>query len=109
MNNHGGQREGSGRKPKEERSILIDKLSAYDDIVFNKMVEGVELGDYKFIKLFMEYRYGKSISMQPETEETEDKTITIVYNKNQITEENKRHTILEVNPNETKVWGKDVG
>lgn len=55
----GGAREGSGRKPKAEEQELIGKLSPHDDAAIEKLLAGVESGDIQFLKLFMEYRYGK--------------------------------------------------
>jgi hypothetical protein len=56
---HGGSREGAGRKPKSEEIELIDKLSPLDEIAFEKLEAGLKDGGYNFIKLFMEYRFGK--------------------------------------------------
>lgn len=57
--NNGGKREGAGRKPKAQEQQLIEKLSPLDTIAFKKLEEGVREGSYNFIKLFMEYRFGK--------------------------------------------------
>lgn len=59
LNGHGGKREGAGRKPKAEETELIERLSPLDDIAFDALQKGVEKGDYQFVKMFMEYRYGK--------------------------------------------------
>ena len=59
MNKHGGKREGSGRKPKSEEQALIDKPSPYDDLAIEKMIQGVKNGDYRFVKMFIENRWGK--------------------------------------------------
>lgn len=56
---NGGARPGSGRKPKADELQLIEKLSPLDDIAFKALQAGVENGEFQFIKLFMEYRYGK--------------------------------------------------
>lgn len=58
-NGHGGKREGAGRKPKIEEAKIAEKLSPLDDIAFDALQKGVEKGDYQFVKMFMEYRYGK--------------------------------------------------
>lgn len=58
-NNHGGKREGSGRKSKAEEIKLIEKLSPMADIAFQKLKEGVESGDFKFIQLYLNYYVGK--------------------------------------------------
>lgn len=57
--NNGGKRENSGRKPKADEIALIERLSPLDDVAFNELEKGVKAGDYAFIKLFFEYRYGK--------------------------------------------------
>jgi len=81
MNNHGGKREGAGRKPKEDREDLVNRLTPYDDLVFQQMEEGIKSGQFKWIKLFMEYRYGKTIPMPPAEESAESKSIKIIYQK----------------------------
>lgn len=57
--NHGGARNGAGRKPKIEELALIQRLSPMDDIVLEKLKSLIELGEFNAIKLFFEYRYGK--------------------------------------------------
>lgn len=59
LNGHGGKRNGAGRKPKAEETELIERLSPLDDAAFAALEKGVEKGDYQFVKMFMEYRYGK--------------------------------------------------
>lgn len=56
---NGGKREGAGRKPKAEEIELIERLSPMDDLALQKLKEGVSSGDFKFIQLFMNYRYGR--------------------------------------------------
>lgn len=58
-NGHGGAREGAGRPPKAEEQKLIELLSPFEDIALTKLKEGVQSGDHNFIKLYMEYRFGK--------------------------------------------------
>lgn len=55
----GGARAGAGRKPKAAEIELIEKLSPLEDTALKELAKGVKSGDYNFIKLFMEYRYGK--------------------------------------------------
>lgn len=55
----GGFRDGSGRKPKAKEIELIEKLSPLDEVAFKSLEKGVKSGDFAFIKLFMEYRFGK--------------------------------------------------
>lgn len=56
---HGGKREGAGRKPKEEEDKIVAKLSPLEDLAFEKLKEGMTKGDFQYIKLFFEYRFGK--------------------------------------------------
>lgn len=56
---HGGKREGAGRKPKVEEQAIAEKLSPLDEIAFEALKNGVENGEFPFVKLFMEYRFGK--------------------------------------------------
>lgn len=57
---HGGKREGAGRKPKEDEVKLIERLSPMDDLALQKLRQGMEKGDFNFIKMFFEYRFGKA-------------------------------------------------
>jgi len=59
MEKRGGYRENAGRKPKADEIKLIERLSPLDDIALEALKIGVESGEYNFIKLFFEYRYGK--------------------------------------------------
>lgn len=56
---HGGKRNGAGRKPKADELELIERLSPLDDMAFEKLKEGLNSGEYQFVKMFFEYRYGK--------------------------------------------------
>lgn len=56
--NNGGHKT-AGRKSKAEEIKLIERLSPMADIAFQKLKEGVESGDFKFIQLFMNYYAGK--------------------------------------------------
>ena len=58
-NGHGGAREGAGRKPKADELKLIEKLTPLEDVAFKALSAGVKSGDFNFVKLYMEYRYGK--------------------------------------------------
>jgi hypothetical protein len=55
----GGARIGSGRKSKDEELLVIERLTPLDDVAFESIKRGVEKGDFQFIKMFMEYRFGK--------------------------------------------------
>lgn len=49
----------SGRKPKSDEILLIEKLSPLDETAFNMLKKGVETGSFHHLKLFYEYRFGK--------------------------------------------------
>ena len=72
-NNGGHSTKGfAGRKPKTEESLLIERLSAYDEIAQAKLFELIDEGEFKAIQLFYAYRYGKpketvSMTVQQET------------------------------------------
>lgn len=59
MSEHGGKREGAGRKPKAKEIELIEKLSPLEDKAFEALENGIISGEFPFVKLFMEYRFGK--------------------------------------------------
>lgn len=59
--NNGGLRKGAGRKPKADELELIKKLTPLDEIAFKAIEKGVKAGSFHFIKLFMEYRFGKPV------------------------------------------------
>lgn len=51
-----------GQKSKRSKSIdiqTIEKLTPLDDMAFNMLKKGIEKGDFRFVKLFMQYRFGK--------------------------------------------------
>lgn len=56
---HGGKRNGAGRKPKEDELQLIERLTPLEDIAFDALKDGISKKDYRFVKLFYEYRYGR--------------------------------------------------
>lgn len=56
---HGGKRENAGRKPKTDEIQLIERLSPLDETAFEVLKDGLKNKDYRFLKLFYEYRYGK--------------------------------------------------
>lgn len=55
----GGHRVGAGRKPKATELELIELLTPLDVIAFKALEKGVKAGEFPYIKLFLEYRYGK--------------------------------------------------
>jgi hypothetical protein len=57
----------SGRKPQSEDFKMVKRLTPLDDIAFEKLKEGIEAGDFKFIRLFFEMRWGKPKQIQEVT------------------------------------------
>lgn len=55
----GGAREGAGRKSKSEELKLAERLSPLEPLAYNAIMEGLEKKEFPFVKLFMEYYYGK--------------------------------------------------
>lgn len=55
----GGYRPNSGRKPKDYELKLVEKLTPLDELCFEAIKKGLESMDYRFVKLYMEYLYGK--------------------------------------------------
>jgi hypothetical protein len=56
---HGGKRNGAGRRPKAEELELIERLSPLDEMAMKKLEEGLKAGEFQYIKMFFEYRFGK--------------------------------------------------
>jgi hypothetical protein len=54
-----GENRGQGRKPKADEVALIERLSPMDDEALRALQIGVKNGEFPFVKLFMEYRFGK--------------------------------------------------
>jgi len=65
---NGGAREGAGRKPKADEMKLVERLSPLEDTALQALKTGVESGDIRWIKLYLEYYIGKP-------KETKDITI----------------------------------
>jgi hypothetical protein len=55
-----GENRGQGRKPKSSEVELIERLSPMEDTALDALKAGIERGDFNFIKLFFEYRFGKA-------------------------------------------------
>jgi len=54
----------SGRKNKSDEIAMIERLSPLDDIVFEKLKQGIEAGEFAYIKIFLAYRYGRPKQQQ---------------------------------------------
>jgi hypothetical protein len=48
-----------GRKPKAKEIELIQTLSPLDKLAFETLKKGLENGEFNFVKLYFEYRFGK--------------------------------------------------
>ena len=59
----GGKWAGAGRKPKAEEQKLIETLEPMHPIALNAMKKGLDNGDFRFVKLFMQYFYGNPRQM----------------------------------------------
>ncbi len=76
----GGYRAGAGRKPKATEIELIELLTPLDSIAFKALEKGVKSGEFSYIKLFLEYRYGKPKQMIDVTTSNEDTWVAPVIN-----------------------------
>ena len=56
--NNGGNKN-AGRKPKAKEIELIEKLTPLEDKAFEALEKGIISGEFPYVKLFMEYRFGK--------------------------------------------------
>lgn len=61
LENRGGRRLGSGRKPKADELKLVEKLDNVIDneIALKKLGELIAKGDIRAIQIYFNYRYGK--------------------------------------------------
>lgn len=55
----GGKREGSGRKPKVDERLLIEKLSPLEPKAFKALERALEDKEGWAVKLYFEYLFGK--------------------------------------------------
>jgi hypothetical protein len=53
----------SGRKPDDVNLKIIERLTPLDDKAFEMLKQGIEAGDFKFIRLYFEMRWGKARQM----------------------------------------------
>ena len=61
----------SGRKNKSDEIAMIERLSPLDEIAFEQLTKGIEAGDFNYIKLFFNYRFGKPKQIQEITVNSE--------------------------------------
>ena len=59
MAEHGGKREGAGRKSKAEEQDLAERLAPLTEKGFKALENGLEDDQSWAVKLFLEYHYGK--------------------------------------------------
>ena len=55
----GGAREGAGRPSKAEEQRLIERLTPMNDDALKALHDGVRNANSFYVKMFMEYFYGK--------------------------------------------------
>lgn len=55
----GGARPGAGRKSKAEELKLIEKLTPMESLALEKLQQGLNKGDFQYVKLYFEYYFGK--------------------------------------------------
>jgi len=56
--NNGGHSNG-GRKSKSEEMQLVEKLGPLEPTALKALKDGVNTGEFVWVKLYMEYMYGK--------------------------------------------------
>jgi hypothetical protein len=56
---HGGVRPNSGRKSRKEELSMIEKLTPMEESAMKALAAGIKAGEFQFIKLWIEYMYGK--------------------------------------------------
>ena len=49
----------SGRKPKSVEIELIERLTPLEPRAFELLKDGLDSGDFKYLRLYFLYRYGK--------------------------------------------------
>jgi len=59
VENRGGKRKGSGRKPKAEELNLIEKLTPLEPLAFEALEAGLKKGDFKYVQLYYNYYAGR--------------------------------------------------
>jgi hypothetical protein len=77
-NNKGVIGNKGGRPPKATEIELIQRLSPMEDEALIQLAKGVKSGDYKFIQLYMAYRYGKPKESKDITSNGESLNIPLI-------------------------------
>ena len=59
-----GENRNAGRKPKATELQLVERLTPLEEIALEALEQGIKSGELGFVKLFLEYRFGKPKQMQ---------------------------------------------
>ena len=59
IENRGGKRENSGRKPKIEEIELIERLTPLEPLAFQALEQGLKDQDFRYVQLYYNYYAGK--------------------------------------------------
>jgi hypothetical protein len=59
-----GENRNAGRKPKATELQLVERLTPLENIALEALEKGIKSGELGFVKLFLEYRFGKPKQMQ---------------------------------------------
>ena len=57
----------SGRLPKVKELEMIERLSPLDDQAFEELKKGIERGEFAYLKLFFNFRFGRPKQIQDVT------------------------------------------
>jgi hypothetical protein len=61
----------SGRLPKVKELEMIERLSPLDDQAFEELKKGIERGEFAYIKLYFNFRFGRPRQIQDVTIQSE--------------------------------------
>ena len=59
-----GENRNAGHKPKATELQLVERLTPLENIALEALEKGIKSGELGFVKLFLEYRFGKPKQMQ---------------------------------------------
>lgn len=54
-----GENRNAGRKPKATEIELIERLTPLEEVAFAALKKGLIEGDFSFVKLYFEFRFGR--------------------------------------------------
>ncbi len=69
--NKGTKGNKGGRPPKNDSNELLEKLDQMSEMGMQRLKEGIERGDFRFLKLYFQYSYGKPKQISQVTVNTE--------------------------------------